>query len=137
MFLVFCSVQMTQTLTHFIPFSSSNFFLFLLIFIKKNCTHTLRKNVPVNSALFSLCQTMLGEMKSDIYDASLRVMPFFEAKRRKQERTLSQQKGRWKGSSKDVSNVTFKKPFEKLFEKAVVQKTAVQKGQLSKKFYLK
>jgi hypothetical protein len=80
---------MTQTLTHFIPFSSSNFFEFLLIFIKK-----MRKNVPVNSALFSLCQTMLGEMKSDIYDASLRVMPFFEAKRRKQERTLSQQKGR-------------------------------------------
>jgi len=43
MFLVFCSVQMTQTLTHFIPFSSSNFFYFFWYLLKKLHTHIAQK----------------------------------------------------------------------------------------------
>lgn len=83
---------MTQTKQHiFHPFSSSNFFSFD-IYLKKIAHIHCATSRPCQFDLFrpvSLCQTMLGEIKKrDIHDASLLVMPIFEAKRRKNKREI-------------------------------------------------
>lgn len=83
---------MTQTKQHiFHPFSSSNFFSFD-IYLKKNCTHTLRNIASLSIRLVSTCFSMSNyarwDKKRDIHDASLLVMPIFEAKRRKNKREI-------------------------------------------------
>jgi hypothetical protein len=135
MFLVFCSVQMTQTLTHFIPFSSSNFFEFLLIFIKKNaqkraCQLGLvffmsnyagwdeKRHIRCKFACDAIFRSQTKETRTDIVTT-----------KRPMKRVVN---GRL-----PFSNVTFKKPFEKLFEKAVVQKNSRSKKATLKKVLFK
>lgn len=133
---------MTQTKQHiFHPFSSSKFFSFD-IYLKKNCTHTLRNIASLSIRLVSTCFSMSNyarwDEKRDIHDASLLVMPIFEAKRRKNKReieTIANQ-GWWtqpkKPPIKKHDHKTWpikKKPFKKgRSNKAKLRKMPFRKG---------